>query len=394
MRRIEILILINALTALSALLVDVMLPSFEAMARAYRTDIDAMTAIVGYVLISSAVLPLVAGPVSDRFGRRNTLIAGLAVALVGAVGGAWAPSYAWHVAARLLQAGGCSAFVLSQAILQDAYPGHSGLRVRIFTLTFSGICIAGAPLLGAALQASVDWQASFWLFAGMSAATCALAGKCLPAHATPATHAAHSPTTYVRRYQQIVTHRVFLKYSVTGAMAFSCHVAFVILSPTLFLDQFGYSIDEYAYVLLFYGLVNVACGIVASRLTRYIDIHRQIRVGTQLFAFAGALMVLLGVAATPHVATILCPMLFVSLAMSLIRPATATLAMALFETHAGTAAAVMGAMRFLVAGALGVVTSMIPLSKIDVMTLLIPACAVTALLCAPRESCRSRVRQS
>ncbi|MGC7405463.1 MFS transporter [Pandoraea pneumonica] len=179
-----------------------------------------------------------------------------------------------------------------------------------------------------------------------------------------------------------------------GTTAFACHAIFVILSPALFVEQFGYSLDEYAYVLLFYGLVNVVCGIVAARLARQFDIHRQIRIGTQLFACAGALMILLATVAPPHAVAILCPMLFVSLGMNMIRPASATLAMALFESHAGTAAAVLGAMRFLVTGLLGVITSMIPVSKFDVMTLLIPACAVTALLFAPRESCRSRARQS
>lgn len=391
MRRIAVLILINALTALSALLMDVMLPSFEAMAHAYRTDIDAMTAIVGYVLISSAALPLIVGPASDSFGRRNTLMTGLFIALAGAIGGAWAPSYGWHVAARLIQAAGCSVFVLSQAILQDAYPGHSGLRIRIFTLTFSGVCIAGAPLLGAALQASAGWRMSFWLFAGMSAATCLLAYRCLPADTV---RVATTPLMYARRYGQIVTHRAFLKFGVIGTTAFACHAIFVILSPALFVEQFGYSLDEYAYVLLFYGLVNVVCGIVAARLARHFDIHRQIRIGTQLFACAGVLMILLATVAPPHAVAILCPMLFVSLGMNMIRPASATLAMALFESQAGTAAAVLGAMRFLVTGLLGVITSMIPVSKFDVMTLLIPVCAVTALLFAPRESCRSRARQS
>ncbi|WP_167362725.1 MFS transporter [Pandoraea faecigallinarum] len=364
------IILTSALTALSALPLDVMLPSFVSIANAYETSVDSIASLVGYFAITFSVAQLIVGPLSDQVGRRRVLLIGLLIAAFGAVGGALAQSYASHAMFRVVQAVGCSCFILAQAIIQDTFPGGTGLRARIFNVTFGGLCIAGSPLLGVTLQEHFGWQASFWLFAVISIGVLLHSARYLTD--TPRTQH-REPSDYAKLYWQLANHRAFLTYTLIGTIAFSCHFSFIILSPNLFFDILEFTSHDYAKVLLLYGGTYLLGGFLADRVAKRIAVQRQVQLGISMVGIASALMIALYFGLGDHAATAMVPMLVATLGTTLIRPAAATLAMALFENYAGTAAAASGAIRFFVAGTLSIGLSNIPLSKFLLLTLLLLA---------------------
>ncbi|MFJ2995011.1 MFS transporter [Pandoraea sp. NPDC087047] len=368
--------LTSALTALSALPLDVMLPSFGAIADEYETSVDAVASLVGYFAIAFSMLQLVVGPLSDRIGRQRVLIFGLAIATIGAIGGTLAQTYTAHLAFRLIQACGCSCFVLAQAILQDTFPGETGLRARIFNVTFGGLCIACSPLLGAVLQENFGWRASFWLFSAIGA------GVFLQVLSHPSDRNHTSTLTLAscaRRYLQIATNRAFFAYTLLGAMAFASHFAFVILSPSLFIEALKFSSYDYAYTLLLYGAIYLLGGFVANHASRQITVFKQIQLGIALLSVASVVMTTLYVWLGDHFATVIAPMLLATLGTTLIRPAAATLSMKIFETHAGTAAAAAGAIRFSMAGIISIGVSSVPLSKFLLLALLLLSAAAICM---------------
>ncbi|APD13708.1 hypothetical protein RO07_08300 [Pandoraea pulmonicola] len=372
------IILTSALTALSALPLDVMLPSFASIANRYETGVDSVASLVGYFAMSFSLLQLFVGPLSDRFGRRLVLVTGLVIASIGAIGGALAPTYASHVAFRLLQALGCSCFVLAQAIIQDTFPGGTGLRARIVNVTFGGLCIACSPLLGAVLEEHFGWQASFWLFAAIATSVWIYAARHLNDLARAPTM---SLAKCMRLYLALATHRTFLCYTFLGAIAFACHFAFVILSPSLFVEALGYSPYEYANVLLLYGAIYLLGGFVADRMSKRVTVRRQIQLGIALLGAASMAMIGLYVWLGDHLATAIAPMALATLGTTLIRPAAATLAMEVFESYAGTAAAAVGAIRFFMAGVLSVGLSTVALSKfLALAALLLCASAICTFI--------------
>ncbi|BDD92036.1 Bcr/CflA family drug resistance efflux transporter [Pandoraea sp. NE5] len=391
MRSAEVLWLTSSLTAISALLLDATLPAFGAMALDFRIDVRAIAAIVGHVVLTLSGLQLIVGPMSDRFGRKRVLLGSLTLASMGAVGSACATTYEIHFAFRIVQGAGCAGFALCQAILQDAFPSETGWRARIFTLTFAGVCLALAPLVGVALTQAAGWRAIFWSFAGLGALTGFVTAVRFPA-SMPQTNSGLAQ--YVRLYAQMLRHRQFMIYASQAAMAFVCHFSFIMLSPAIFIDDLGYSASAYGKMLAIYGLTYVAAGFAAGRMARVRDARDQIRTGFMLLAMAGGLMALLGVLIGIHVVTVLIPMLIVTFGASAVRPASTTLAMARFETHAGTAAAMIGAIRFTMAGTLTLVITAVDPPRLAILASLLITCSLTALLCAPRESCRSRARQS
>lgn len=391
MRSTEVLWLTAALTAISAFLLDAILPAFGDMAHDYRTAPSEIAAIVGYVVLTFSALQLIVGPLSDRFGRKQVLVVSLLCATVGALGSACAATYSLHSAFRIIQGVGCAGFVLSQAILQDAFPGETGWRARIFNLTFGGACITMAPVLGAALTHAAGWRAVFLAFAALSTVTCAFASLRLPA-SRPDRRLGF--TACLRLYATMATHRQFMTHAIQAALAFACHFSFIVLSPALYIDEMGYSPDNYGRWLAAYGLGYVAAGIAANYTARRLAPLQQIRVGLAMLVSAGALMATLVLVFGSHPATVIVPMLLVTLGSSAVRPASTTLALAAFEAHAGTAAAMMGAIRFIIAGGITLAITSIDGSALVTLTSVLAASALTARLCAPRESCRSPVRRS
>ncbi|APD11453.1 hypothetical protein UC34_24305 [Pandoraea vervacti] len=308
------------------------------------------------------------GPLSDQVGRRRVLLVGLLIATLGAIGGALAHSYALHVTFRVVQAMGCSCFILAQAIIQDTFPGGTGLRARIFNVTFGGLCIAGSPLLGATLQEHFGWRASFWLFAAIAIGVLLHAARYLKdSRRAPQSKPGH----YAWLYWQLASHRAFLAYTLLGTIAFACHFSFIILSPHLFFEILEFTSYGYAKVLLLYGGTYLLGGFLADQLANRFAAQRQIGLGIGMIGMASLLMIALYVWLGHHAATAMAPMLIATLGTTLIRPATATLSMALFEHCAGTAAAASGAIRFFVAGTLSIGLSNIPQSKFLLLTLLL-----------------------
>lgn len=153
------------IAGLGALSLNIFLPALPEMAVAFGTSYAAMQLSVSAYLAMTAVLQLVIGPVSDRFGRRPVLLAVIALFTLASVGAALAPSYEVFFACRLVQAAIASSFALSRAIVRDMVPPEEAASmIGYVTMGMSLVPMIG-PAIGGLLQKSFGWQASLWLLA-------------------------------------------------------------------------------------------------------------------------------------------------------------------------------------------------------------------------------------
>lgn len=373
---LSIMVLTSALTALSALPLDVMLPSFGAMAEHYGVAIDRIEILVSIFAITFALCQLVTGPVSDYYGRRRILIAGLTIATTGATGAALSDSYAVHLCFRVIQAIGCSCFVLGQAIIQNALVGPAGLRARIFNVSFSGLCIAVSPLLGALLQTIYGWQASFWMFSALAISTSILAHCCLTGMPQQRSGSARD---CFRIYGRMVRSPSFIANNVIASMAFTCHFAFILLSPAIYVVILDYSTFGYALVLTVYGVVYLAGGLLTDLTARTMPLRDQVKLGIRLIAAAAMIQILLMAWLGEHLLTALAPISLATVGTAYIRPASTTLAMDIFNDNAGAAAAASGTIRFALAGSATLLGSVSGASPFTVLWTLMTLTATSAI---------------
>ncbi|MCY0855466.1 Bcr/CflA family efflux MFS transporter [Cupriavidus sp. D39] len=371
------MILLNLLILLSAIPLDVMLPSYPDLASYFRANITDIVASIGIFAIGFSIAQLFVGPLSDRFGRKKLLVAGLICAIAGATGCLLAPDYQAFIVCRILQSAGCACFILAQAIVQDVFKGQDGVSIRIITTTLGGIYIACAPLLGSLLQSILGWRGSFLLFVTIAVVILLYATNHFNETATVRRGGFFF---YGREYSRILRNRIFLAYSLIGALAFSCHLAFVIVSPILFLETLKMDNYQYSLVLLIYGLAYLTGGFAATYAAKRMETHDQIRLGLMFMAISGGVMWLMLLCEIPLALTVLLPMLLCTAGAVLVRPATATEAMTLFDEIAGTAAAVGGTIRFAAAGVAGGIVSKFGENTAQSLSLTILSSGVAGML--------------
>ena len=339
-------ILITCISLISFFPINILLPSFPALSAHFDTPTADVALSISLFTLVFAVSQLVAGPLSDKWGRKEVLIGCISLSILGAIGCAWAPDYLSFLLFRSVQAMGCGFFVLGHALVEDLFDEQDRARIRLYYMTLSGSFVALSPLIGSWLQTTFDWQGSFYGFALMALGMLIHAACILPSKAASPHRAAVS---IIGTLKAVAKNRDFLRYWWIAALVFACYFALISVTPLIFMDTLQLSEYQYALVLMVYGVAYLLGGVVASYLQKRITLSRQINIGLGLLSVAGGLLTLIvGMRAITTV-TLLIPMLISALAVTLVRPAAISAAMLLFSSSAGTAASAGNSIMFLTA---------------------------------------------
>lgn len=333
------------LTLLGAFPLDVILPSFPAISADMTVDTRQVALSVSLFALAVAIAQLIVGPLSDQIGRRRLLLTGLTLSIAGALGCTLTSHYPTFLASRVMQALGCGCFVLSQALIQDLFTARQRNRLRILLTTASGLFISISPLLGSWLQNSFDWQASFVAFSVLAGVVWLMCLSMLPKD--------HRPmgirTGPIEAYGPLLRDRSFLRLGALASVAFSCHFAFIVISPLMFMERLGLSAERFGEFFLLFGLAYLAAGLLAQRLDKYLKPLQQMGLGLVLISLAGAMLIFKWQELTPL--RLLVPAIVGATGTTLVRPAATSCALALHPDRAGAAAALLSTLVF-AAGAL------------------------------------------
>ena len=339
-------ILITCISLISFFPINILLPSFPALSAKFDTpSADVALSISLFTLVFS-VSQLIAGPLSDKWGRKEVLIGCITLAILGAIGCALATDYLTFLLFRSVQAMGCGFFVLGHALVEDLFEEQDRARVRLYYMTLSGSFVALSPLIGSWLQTTFDWQGSFYGFAVMALGMLIHAFCILPCKSASPHRAAVS---ILGTLKAVASNRDFLRYWWIAALVFACYFALISVTPMIFMDELKLSEYQYALVLMVYGVVYLLGGVAASYLQKRISLSRQINIGLGLLCVAGVLLTLILMWDAITTVTLLIPMLISALAVTLVRPAAISAAMLLFSNSAGTAASAGNSIMFLTA---------------------------------------------
>jgi DHA1 family bicyclomycin/chloramphenicol resistance-like MFS transporter len=356
--------LLMTMTLLGVFPLDVVLPSFPHLADYFQTSPSWISLSVSVFAISLALSVMLVGPISDVWGRKTLLLGGMAVAAIGAVGCVFASDYRWFLGFRMVQAMGCGAFSLSQALIQDLFVGRERERIRIWMVTGGGVFISVSPLLGTWLQSCLGWQGSFYVFIALSCVAWCGAYWLLK-ETLPGRKPSHAG--FFNAYWRLCSDGRFMGYWLISALAFACHFSFIVSSPIIFMERLALSPYEFACALLLYGVAYVLGGVLASVLHRYLQANAQIIIGLGLIAMSGAIMLWLTRHFGLSAATVLISMLVCTVGTTIARPIANSKAMSLHPENAGASTSV-GAMLMFMFG--GVISSVINLTPENLTTAL------------------------
>lgn len=156
------LVWLGGLSVLGFLATDMYLPAFAAIQQDLNTSAASVSASLSLFLAGFAIGQLFWGPLSDRYGRKPILLAGLAIFALGCLGMLWVRDATLMLVLRFIQAiGVCAAAVTWQAMVTDYYPAQRTNRIFATIMPLVGLSPALAPLLGSWLLVHLEWQAIF-----------------------------------------------------------------------------------------------------------------------------------------------------------------------------------------------------------------------------------------
>ncbi|MGX1182586.1 putative MFS family arabinose efflux permease [Pseudomonas sp. F-14 TE3623] len=349
--------LLLAMVLLGVFPLDVLLPSFPALAEHFRNTRADIALSVSLFALGIAASQLLIGPLSDVIGRKGLLLAGITVSILGAVGCILTTDYTCFLLFRVIQALGCGCFVLSQALVQDLFEGEERIRLRILMVTASGIFISVSPLAGTFLQATLGWQGSFWVFIALAGVV--LLKACLFLENTRPAATGARPNI-LQSYGRVLRDADFLPYWLISAFAFACHFSFIVISPLIFMDQLQLSAYDFSLILLIYGGAYIVGGMVATLLGKRISPGHQIISGLSLILLSGLIMLYLASHFALSPITVLVPMLICTAGTTITRPAASSKAMSLFPENAGTSASAGSTVTFICGGLISALISLSP----------------------------------
>lgn len=349
-RRVLYVILLGALTALGPFTVDLYLPAFPVLEEDFQTTAAAIQLTLTGTMVGFALGQLVVGPLSDKVGRRIPLIAVTALHVLASVSAALAPTLDLLMVARVgMGMGAAAGGVVAMAIVRDLFGGRRLVVMLSRLALVTGVAPVVAPLIGSALLVVMPWRGVFFVLAAYGAVMLVCALSFIPETLPKARRHEKGSTTVLQRYRSVLSDRVFLGVLIIGAMTFSG--LFSYLSASSFLFQQTYGFDAQQYGLLFAAnSLGVVLGVqAASRLAA--------RFGPQwVMAWSTAVLV---VAATTIIVTdqlgwglwgTVVPLFFFMTACGFTFPCVQVLALDRHGKAAGTAASIIGATNFGVAG--------------------------------------------
>lgn len=155
------LLTLVALSGVSALSMNVFLPSLPGMARDFDVDYGVMQLSVSAYIGASAVLQLLGGPISDRYGRRPVVIWGLIGFLLATIGTLLATTATVFLIFRLLQSVITVCMLVPRAVIRDLYDGDRAASMLGYVTMGMAVVPMMAPVFGGVLDELFGWQANF-----------------------------------------------------------------------------------------------------------------------------------------------------------------------------------------------------------------------------------------
>jgi DHA1 family bicyclomycin/chloramphenicol resistance-like MFS transporter len=328
------------LTGLGALSMNIFLPSLPAMTEHFATDYRLMQLSVALYLAVNAVLQIVVGPVSDRYGRRPVLLWAIAIFLIATLGCILAPTVEVFLAFRMLQAVVVAGLVLGRAVVRDMYPAdQAASQIGYVTMGMAVVPMIG-PAIGGVLDETLGWQANFWMLAILGALVLALIWRDL---GETAARGSASFAEQFGEYPELFRSRRFWGYCSAAAFASGAFFAYLGGAPYVGSEVFGLSAGE---VGLYFGAPALGYFFgnwISGRYSTRVGINGMILWGTILSATGLTLSLLLFLVGLKTALSFFGFMTFVGLGNGMVLP-NATSGMLSVRPHlAGTASGLGGA---------------------------------------------------
>ena len=328
------------LTGLSALSMNIFLPSLPAMTEYFATDYKVMQLSVALYLGVNAALQLIIGPISDNLGRRPVILWGIALYLIATLGCIIAPNVTIFLFFRLCQAAIVVGMVLGRAVVRDICEGARAASMMAYVTMGMAVVPMVGPMVGGFVDSTFGWHGNFWLLFILGVATFALI------YADLGETKARSGTTLraqFKTYPELLSSPRFWGYSLTNAFSSGAFFAFLGGAPFVGTQVFGLSSTELGVYFGTPAFGYFLGNFVSGRFSERFGLNAMCKHGSHLVFATSCLLLVLAYADLLTPVSFFGLISFIGLGNGMTIPNATTGSMSVRPHLAGTAAGLNGA---------------------------------------------------
>jgi DHA1 family bicyclomycin/chloramphenicol resistance-like MFS transporter len=284
------IVTLTLLAGLSALTMNIFLPSLPGMATYFDVPYATMQMSVALYLALSSVLQIVIGPISDRIGRRKVVLAALVLFLIATVGTLIAPNATVFLICRMAQAVVAAGMVLSRAVVRDMVADdEAASMIGYVTMGMSLVPMIG-PVIGGVLDEAFGWKANFGLLLGLGVIVLALSWADL---GETATLRKITFAEQMRSYPGLLKSRRFWGYCGAAAFASGSFYAYLGGAPYVGNVVFGLSSAQVGLLFAVTSVGYASGNFFAGKFSTRLGMNRMVLIGTVIVCAGMAMLTLL-----------------------------------------------------------------------------------------------------
>lgn len=377
----ELIFLLALMAAAGPLAIDTYLPSLPTIALEFGVSAAVVQQSVSAYFFGLAGGQLIAGPLSDHFGRRIILFGGFTLFLLASAVCALAPDADVLVAARVVQGLGASASsAAGRAVIRDLWSGNRAARAMSFVMMVMSLAPLLAPIVGGQIFIHLGWRSIFWLLVGFAVLILLLIATRLPETNGPERRAGKRLGSDFRAYGRVLASGHAWSHLLCGGCSSAVMFAYITGTPVVYIQVFGVQPEYFGFLFALNVIGMVLGNFVNSRLVIRHGHLALIGAGTLVTAGATALLWLSAVTTTGGLIAVVVTLLFAIAPVGMVGANTVAGLLDHYPENAGAASALFGVFQFGVGGLASVAVGLLPLASTTAMAVVMLGCAMISLL--------------
>lgn len=283
--------------ALGPLAMNVFLPSLPGITEHFDTSSANAQLSVSLYLTAVALLQLVFGPLSDKFGRRPVIIIAFCIMMIGTLICIFATTIEWFLFGRIVQAASSAGLVLSRAIARDLTKGANAATLIAYITMGMSLAPMIGPVIGGYLDESYGWQSSFYLTLGFAFLALFLVITDL---GETNVHKQNSVKAQIEAYPELLRSRRFWGYAITAMFSSGAFFAFLGGGTLIANRVYDLSPSQYGFYFMFISIGYLLGNFISSRITNRVGINQMMLSGNIVVGLGLASSIIVIMAGSTH----------------------------------------------------------------------------------------------
>lgn len=374
-----LIITLAFMSAIAPLSTDMYLPALSKVQESFQTSEFYTQLSLSSFFIAFALGQLIYGPLSDIFGRKKPLYAGIAIFIISSIACVSFDSIYAFIFFRFTQAlGGCAGVVIARAIINDKFEFKEGAAVLSLMMVVGSIAPMLAPSFGGILLELASWKSIFITLFALGGVLIFMVIFVLKESAVIDKSLQLSAKSIVQNYLFILKDRRFVIFMLSSALALGAMFAYITGSSFVFMRYFGLSHTIFGIIFGVNACSMVIASILNAKFTQIFSPFVILQNAFIAMITLSFLLIIAGIFENFWAFEILLFLLLMT--KGFIIPNAVVLAMARFRNKSGSASAVLGATQFALAGFISFLVGFFGANTPLLLALVMVFCVIIAFM--------------